>query len=735
MSKRAQWAAGAARRLRVVISARLIAFCVLIVVTSTDARARAQVKAPQPLKQDESCLACHGQPGMTSEKGKSISIDPAKHAASVHGILGCRDCHSTIKDYPHPVKVVKVECSTCHGDEASHVPNSVHSALGEAACESCHGEHHEVTTAAQLTPAKCAQCHADEVKEFKQSIHGKAAASGDPDAPNCISCHGPIHQIQSSSDATSLVAKKNLPDTCATCHSNQQFLARHNIPFAHPVELYRQSVHGRAVAAGDGAAASCSDCHGSHGILPSQDARSKINHFNIPATCGQCHGEIAKTYLQSVHGQAMKAGVRDAPVCSDCHGEHLILGPKEPASLVNASRVSMATCGRCHSDERLALRYNLPADRVPSFADSYHGLAMRGGSQSVANCASCHGVHNIFPSKDARSTVNAANLAKTCGNCHAGAGNHFAIGPVHVRTSTGSAHPVVKWIRWTYLVLIPLTLGFMIVHNLVDFFAKLMRRQARHESGAKVSRMNLNFRLAHAGVVLSFPTLVYTGFALKYPESWWARPMLLLESHFAFRGAVHRTAAVVLVAATLYHVIHLATNRRDRLFLKAMLPDVKDATDLLRVFSYNLGLTKIEPRFAKFNYAEKMEYWAFMWGTVVMTVSGCLLWFNNFTLRHFPKWVSDAATAVHYYEALLATFSILIWHFYMVIFDPLVYPMDTAWIDGKVPADHYRHARPAYYRALERAHLIELPEEPANSEEAHKTAVVLNPIDGPVIKN
>jgi hypothetical protein len=64
---------------------------------------------------------------------------------------------------------------------------------------------------------------------------------------------------------------------------------------------------------------------------------------------------------------------------------------------VNASRVSMATCGRCHSDERLALRYNLPADKVPSYADSYHGLASRGGSQSVANCASCHGVHNILP--------------------------------------------------------------------------------------------------------------------------------------------------------------------------------------------------------------------------------------------------------------------------------------------------------------------------------------------------
>jgi cytochrome b subunit of formate dehydrogenase len=153
-----------------------------------------------------------------------------------------------------------------------------------------------------------------------------------------------------------------------------------------------------------------------------------------------------------------------------------------------------------------------------------------------------------------------------------------------------------------------------------------------------------------------------------------------------------------------------------------MLPEIKDATDLVQVFAYNLGLSKVEPRFAKFNYAEKVEYWAFMWGTVVMTVSGFLLWFNNFTLRYFPKWISDAATAIHYYEALLATFSILLWHFYMVIFDPLVYPMDTAWINGKVPADHYRHSRPQYLRALERAHLVEYPVSSAEEEVEQKAA-------------
>lgn len=698
---------------------------------------RAQPERGHALKQDEGCLACHGEAGMKSESGKSISIDAAKHAASVHGMLGCTDCHTTITDFPHPAKRRKVQCATCHADEALRAAASIHGAV-DVTCQSCHGDHHEVAAAAQTAPARCATCHADEVKELRQSIHGQAAAKGDADAPNCMSCHGPVHQIQTSTEAVSRVAKKNLPDTCAVCHSNPQFLSRHKIAFARPVELYRQSVHGRAVANGDEAAATCSDCHGSHGILPSRDARSKVNHWNIAATCGRCHKEISQTYLESVHGQAMKNGVSAAPVCSDCHGEHLILAPNDQGSLVNAARVSMTTCGRCHGDERLDLRYNLPADRVPSYADSYHGLAARGGSQSVANCASCHGVHNIFPSIDPRSTVNAANLHTTCGHCHAGAGDHFVIGPVHVQTSTGPAHPVVKWIRWTYLALIPMTLGFMVLHNLVDFLAKVIRRQPRQETGGQVTRMNRNFRIAHWGVILSFPTLVVTGFALKYPEAFWARPLLLLEGHFAFRGIVHRSAAVVLVASTIYHAIHLAMNKRDRLFLKAMVPEIKDATDLVQVFSYNLGLRKEEPKFGKFNYAEKMEYWAFMWGTVVMTVTGLLLWFNNFTLRHFPKWVSDAATAVHYYEALLATFSILIWHFYMVIFDPLVYPMDTAWINGKASADHYRHTRPAYLRALERGQLVE-PQaasgnEDGNDNDEEEPGIAGPPKDDPTAK-
>jgi cytochrome b subunit of formate dehydrogenase len=518
--------------------------------------------------------------------------------------------------------------------------------------------------------------------------------------------------VKAGSETDSEVDHKNIPDTCAKCHSDPGFLSRHKIPVAHPVESYKQSVHGRAVSLGKNAA-TCSSCHGSHDIYPATDTRSKVNHWNVPATCVQCHQEIARQFNESVHGVAVKAGVRDAPGCVDCHGEHLIVDPKSPSSPLNARNVSVETCGRCHGDPRLALRNDLPADRLPSYAGSYHGLALQEGRVTAANCASCHGVHCILRSSDPRSTVNVANLPKTCGQCHQGVTDaKFSIGPVHVMTDAGPNHPVVKWIRWTYLVLIPATLGFMLLHNLIDFLAKLIRRRPRIESGDTVLRMNLWFRIAHWGIMASFPTLVFTGFALKYPDAWWAKPLLLWESGIGVRGGLHRTAAIVMIAATAFHVVHLALRKRDRAFIWAMIPTITDATDMFHVFRYNLGLTNKEPKFAKFNYAEKMEYWAFMWGTLVMGVSGFMLWFNNFTLRHFPKWVTDAATAVHWYEALLATFAILIWHFYLVIFDPMVYPMDTAWVDGKIPADHYRHSRPGYFRALEREGLVELPKDP-----------------------
>ena len=103
-----------------------------------------------------------------------------------------------------------------------------------------------------------------------------------------------------------------------------------------------------------------------------------------------------------------------------------------------------------------------------------------------------------------------------------------------------------------------------------------------------------------------------------------------------------------------------------------------------------LGLKREKPEYARFTYAEKAEYWALVWGMFVMAGTGIMLWAKVFFGNLLPRWFLDIATAIHFYEAVLATLAIVVWHFYQVFFDPDVYPMNGAWLDGKMPLDLYR---------------------------------------------
>jgi cytochrome b subunit of formate dehydrogenase len=575
----------------------------------------------------------------------------------------------------------EVDCTTCHDIDQEKFANSVH---GIFACTDCHNGAQEFPHPAGVRQVDCATCHADEVTQYKASIHGQARSNGATEAPTCFSCHGDIHTLLPHSDPDSPLNPVHVADTCSHCHSNPELVAKFGIPIARPLEAYKQSVHARALAAGHGGA-TCSNCHGSHAIFPGTDPRSSVFHQRVPDTCGQCHKEIAATYKQSIHGVAVAHGMRDAPVCTDCHGEHRILAPEEPGSPVSPTDLPLMTCGRCHNNVRLGERYGLPMDKVPSYESSYHGLASRAGVQTVANCASCHGVHDIQPSSDPRSHVNPANLPQTCGQCHPGAGSRFAIGPVHV-IPTEARFTVIYYIRLFYLSLIYFVIAGMVLHNLLDFIRKSRTPVVRYLSSisSQEERLSLGFRIAHGLVIVSFTTLVYTGFALKFPTSWWAQPVIGWESGLG-RGWLHRVAAVVLLGAVGFHLVHLVRSRRARACIAGMLPTLHDWHEFRERVSYYLGLRREPPRGAKLGYIEKSEYLAFLWGTVIMAGTGLLLWFENFTLEWFPKWVTDAATAVHFYEAILASLAILVWHFYWVIFDPAVYPMDASWWSGRAP--------------------------------------------------
>jgi cytochrome c1 len=215
-----------------------------------------------------------------------------------------------------------------------------------------------------------------------------------------------------------------MAETCGRCHADRALVERRQIPIPRAYQLYQKSVHGRAVAAGK-KAATCSDCHASHDLRRANDPKSSIYRENVPRTCGKCHGEEARAYLGSIHGAAMRNGATESPVCNDCHGEHLIRAARDPESSVSVARVSK-TCASCHDVARINEKYGIPGGRVETYADSFHGLAVRGGSTVAANCASCHGFHDIRPSSDLKSSISKENLPATCGKCHPGAGGNFA---------------------------------------------------------------------------------------------------------------------------------------------------------------------------------------------------------------------------------------------------------------------------------------------------------------------
>jgi len=666
---------------------------------------------------NEDCLGCHADKGLAKEvKGKKVSLyaDEVVLKASVHGRLACTACHADVKEVPHPEKLAPVSCQRCHAEAAGKAARSIHGRKDgpQLDCQSCHGAH-DVTRAAQLGVALCETCHAPIVEGYATSIHAAAQAHGVKEAAQCRDCHGATHELLSQKDAGAPTSRVKMAETCGKCHADRALVERRHIPVPRAYQLYQQSVHGRAVAAGK-LGASCNDCHESHNLRRANDPTSSIYRENIPKTCAKCHADESRQYAESIHGVAMAQGATKSPVCTDCHGEHSIRAPRDPASRVSVASVS-TTCANCHEAEGISQKYDIPGGRLTTYADSFHGLAVRGGSKLAANCASCHGIHDIRPSKDPRSAIHVSNLPATCGKCHPGASDNFAKGPVHVVVSK-TGNPILFYVERFYILVIVLTIGGMGAHNGLDFFRKL-RREYRRRSGATVTlaqeeyethrdgsqrwylRMSVFERAQHGLLATSFLVLVYTGFALKYPEAWPFAWLAALEQGSAWRSWIHRGAALAMTSACILHLVYLPT-KRGRRFLLDMLPKLSDVRESLQQVGYLVGLRAAPAQFDRFSYIEKAEYWALIWGSVVMAVTGFALWFETEALRYMPLWFLDVATLVHLYEAWLASLAILVWHLYYVIFNPDVYPMNWTWLTGKVSEEMMQHEHPMEYERL-----------------------------------
>jgi len=525
----------------------------------------------------------------------------------------------------------------------------------------------------------CLDCHGDNTL-FKTNSAGKAISlfvdaaklkASVHKTNDCISCHTGV-TVKHPDDNQPAGAVN-----CATCHARQ-------------TESYNASVHGLALQAGHNDAASCQDCHDSHAIIAATSPASPLYFSRQADTCGACHEKEAREWAESVHGRAVKAGSHDAPTCTGCHDEHKIRSLKSSSAMT----ISEDVCSRCHASERLNTKYNLPGDRVKTFMDSYHGLAGQYGSTVAANCSSCHGFHKILPSSDTNSTVSKTHLVETCGKCHPGANTEFSMGKIHVEPDgqaggTDFGSQLNRWVRYLYLFLIVATIGAMLAHNITLFIKKTAARLRLTER--PVLRMTPAQRWQHLILAGSFIVLAITGFALKFPDSWLAK---VLGSNEPFRRWSHRIAGIVLLAIGAYHLIYLLTTADGRKLLADLFPVKQDALDTWQAVRYLTGFSRQKPRIGRFGYAEKMEYWAVVWGTIIMGATGLAIWFKIDVTQHLPRWVVAVATTIHYYEAVLACLAIIVWHFYHVIFDPEVYPLNPACLDGRISEEFQAHEHP-----------------------------------------
>jgi len=631
------------------------------------------------------------------------------------------------------------DCNDCHGDPATAKPpgpphlllhESIHKQL---ACTDCHEsisiDNLDSTSAqphgAEVEPVNCGDCHENEAETYVK--HGRLQVGKNGDLPKCWNCHG-THDILPSSDQRSHAHPINLPDTCRSCHSNVDMVAKHDPLRLAPITLYDSSVHGRASKRGLYVAATCNDCHSAkegekrtaHRILGAGDRESTINHFNIPNTCGQCHKSVTSDYLEGIHGQLVTRGAVDAPVCTHCHGEHGILSPDDPNSPVSPAKVAEQTCAPCHESVVLNEKYGVPAGRLRSYIDSYHGLKSKAGDVHVANCASCHGAHRILPHTDPTSSIHADNLRLTCGECHPGISAELASAPIH-GTATGIKTGWPRFFTIFYMWLIGVTIGSMLLHNIADWVRHLKLMKTK----PFVIRMSLNEALQHWFLMISFTVLVISGFSLRFSEAWWVQVLFGWGGGegFLIRGTIHRVAAVVFILGCAWHLFYLF-GQRGRRWMLDMLASPRDLVNIKENILFFLGMRKEKPSFGRFTYMEKCEYWALVWGGVIMTLTGLLLWFDNYfvTTWRLPRVLLDVALVIHYYEAWLATLAILVWHIYGTVFSPGVYPMNPAWLTGRMPKDMYGHEHPAGPKLKARVYRTRMEDEEELEGGRHEAA-------------
>ncbi|MEI6500111.1 MAG: hypothetical protein WCP21_03685, partial [Armatimonadota bacterium] len=438
------------------------------------------------------------------------------------------------------------------------------------------------------------------------------------------------------------------------------------------------------------------------------DAMLLAARIREPRACGRCHPGPAEQYSRSVHGLQLLTRPAAMPVCTDCHGTHNIVAVSDARSPASRPRV-VATCDRCHGNADFAQANNLSTVASVTYDESYHGKAYRYGNKRAPTCNSCHSAHGILPASSVDSPTNLQNVPHTCAQCHAGAATSPQIGLFHVLPRPGSSWLLFA-IRMIYMLLVFGSFAGFAAYIIFDLIAhrrlvkagveERFEHQLQHIPRPPQSALVRMFpveRLQHFLLLTSFITLAITGMALLIPDTVVGKFIIMLCGGMSGRAIVHRVSAFIMVSNFLAQAIWLGVTKRGRGNVKELAPGFSDLRDLYQTVLLFLGLSRNRPSFGRYGFAEKFEFWALVWGTVVMTVTGLLLAHVGWSLGHAPKWIVDAAELVHKWEAILAVGAIAIWHIYHVVWKPGVYPGNRAWITGEISFEQLVMEHPLEY--------------------------------------
>jgi hypothetical protein len=311
-----------------------LGLCAMVACLMSGTAAASQSAPAAPTNED--CLTCHGDADSKRPDGRSIAVDAKRFDTSIHGPLGCVDCHADAgKELPHPDKLAKAACGSCHEDVAGKYHDSTHARAKE-----------------------------------------KAGLVG---APACADCHGK-HDIVATSDPASPVYRERIPATCGSCHAGI-------------VEKYDLGVHRAALKNGNRKAPVCVDCHTTHAIARTDTDKWRLS---VTAECGTCHEKVVASFRRTFHGKVTELGFTRVAACADCHGAHDIRHAADPASTVSKARL-VETCGTCHpgANEKF-VQY----DPHPNPSDYSRGAAMWWANRFywllIPGCFGAFGLHSAL---------------------------------------------------------------------------------------------------------------------------------------------------------------------------------------------------------------------------------------------------------------------------------------------------------------------------------------------------